>query len=131
MLNLQGLRRDLKDGALLIDVSRTQHRPEALPSGAVWMPTPHHAIPGTHWWPGVGEGQLSATEESDFRLKLESRTHADKSATLIFYCHERCWLSWNAAKRSIGYGYTHVEWYPDGIEGWTRAALPTVTVSAE
>ena len=131
VLDLAALRRDLAGGAFIVDVSRTQHRPEALPEEALWMPTPHPGIPGSHWWPGVGEGRLRADEESAFRLRIESLTHADKSATLIFYCHERCWLSWNAAKRAVGYGYTHIEWYPDGIEGWTRANLPTVTLNPE
>jgi PQQ-dependent catabolism-associated CXXCW motif protein len=131
VLDLAALREELKGNAVLIDVSRAQHRPETLPKGTLWLPTPHKAIPASHWWPGAGEGQLSPAQESAFRLQLESLTHADKSTPVIFYCHEHCWLSWNAAKRTIGYGYSHVDWYPDGIEGWTRANLPTETVSSE
>jgi PQQ-dependent catabolism-associated CXXCW motif protein len=43
------------------------------------------------------------------------------------YCHERCWLSWNAAKRAIRYGYRNVYWFPDGIEGWRAAGFETAT----
>ena len=131
VLNLETLRQDLKAGAVIVDVSRAPHRPEGLPKATLWLPTPHAAIPGTHWWPGAGEGRLNPEQESGFRLQLESLTRADKSAVVIFYCHEHCWLSFNAAKRAIGYGYTHIEWYPDGIEGWSRANLTTDTVSAE
>jgi rhodanese-related sulfurtransferase len=27
-------------------------------------------------------------------------------------------MSWNAAKRALSYGYTHVFWYRDGSDGW-------------
>jgi len=35
----------------------------------------------------------------------------------VNYCHRNCWLSWNAAKRAISYGYRNVFWFPDGMEG--------------
>ena len=130
VLDLAALRADLAAGAFIIDVSRTPHRPEGLPPATLWMPTPHPVIPGTHWWPGVGEGHLTADQEGVFRVQLATLTRANKSAIVIFYCHEHCWLSFNAAKRAIGFGYTRIEWYPDGIEGWSRAKLPTDTASA-
>ena len=43
----------------------------------------------------------------------------------MIYCHEKCWLSWNAAKRAVAYGYRRVYWFPDGIEGWSAARRPT------
>ena len=49
---------------------------------------------------------------------------------VLVYCHEKCWLSWNAAKRALSYGYKHVYWFPEGIEGWTAANHPTVIVQA-
>jgi hypothetical protein len=36
------------------------------------------------------------------------------------------WMSWNAAKRILSYGYSNVAWYPEGTEGWERANLPVV-----
>ena len=39
--------------------------------------------------------------------------------------------SWNAAKRAIGYGYTGVRWYEEGIEGWQDAGHETYVVKAE
>jgi PQQ-dependent catabolism-associated CXXCW motif protein len=50
---------------------------------------------------------------------------------VVFYCHEKCWLSWNGAKRAIGYGYRNVYWFPDGIEGWRKSKLPTAVVQPE
>ena len=35
-------------------------------------------------------------------------------------------MSWNAAKRALGYGYSNVAWYPDGTDGWEHANLPMV-----
>ena len=33
-------------------------------------------------------------------------------------------MSWNAAKRAAGWGYTKVHWYPDGTTAWEAAGLP-------
>ena len=33
-------------------------------------------------------------------------------------------MSWNAAKRAAGWGYTQIYWYRDGINGWEAAKLP-------
>ena len=33
-------------------------------------------------------------------------------------------MSWNAAKRALALGYTHVAWYPEGTDGWAAADLP-------
>ena len=43
----------------------------------------------------------------------------------MIYCQEDCWMSWNAAKRVLSYGYPNVAWYPEGTEGWERADLPS------
>ena len=34
-------------------------------------------------------------------------------------------MSWNAAKRAMTLGYTHVVWYPEGSDGWIGHGLPT------
>ena len=43
---------------------------------------------------------------------------------MVIYCLRDCWMSWNAAKRALSYGYPNVAWYPDGTDGWERASLP-------
>ena len=116
---------------VVIDVSREPRRPAELAPGAPWLPVPHRALPAARWIPGVGAGAISAQLEEQFRRQLSLALREDVHRPLVFYCHAHCWLSWNAAKRAIGYGYKRVYWFPDGIEGWTAAGFPTVQVSAE
>jgi len=59
---------------------------------------------------------------------LAAATAGNLDGPLVIYCHDRCWLSWNAAKRAIGYGYRRIYWFPEGIEGWTASGRPTATV---
>jgi hypothetical protein len=33
-------------------------------------------------------------------------------------------MSWNAAKRAMTLGYTHVAWYPAGTDEWGAQGLP-------
>ena len=30
-------------------------------------------------------------------------------------------MSWNAAKRAVALGYSAVNWYPEGVDGWAAA----------
>jgi len=111
--------------AVVVDVSDSPHRPENLPATTTWLPVPHPGIPGAIWIPGGGLGAPPASVEQFYRRRLATATGNDFTRTLVVYCHETCWLSWNGAKRAIGYGYRNVFWYPDGIEGWRKAKLPT------
>lgn len=116
--------------AVLVEVSNEPRRPENLAAGAPWLPTPHPVIPGSVWIPGPGMGAIPAELDTFFRNQLASVTGNDFDRPLVIYCHERCWLSWNAAKRAIRYGYRQVYWYPDGIEGWRVAGLTTAVAEA-
>ncbi len=117
--------------AVIVDVSNAPRRPEGLPSSTPWLPLPHRAIPGAIWIPGAGMGVIPASIETHFRRRLAEVSGGDLHRTLVVYCHERCWLSWNAAKRAVQYGYQNVYWYPDGIEGWRKANEPTVVVEPD
>ena len=110
-----------KRGIVLLDVANATHRPVNLPATSLWMPPPHSDIPGSVWLPGAGRGALSQPEDAALRVRLQALTGGDADRPIIVYCHHACWLSWNAAKRVISYGYTHVFWYPEGVEGWTGA----------
>ena len=112
----------------LIDVSSTPRRPDNMAPGAPWLPLPHHAIPGTLWIPGPGAGEIPAPVENFFRQQLAKATDNDPTRPVVIYCHRSCWLSWNAAKRALSYGYQHVYWYRDGIEGWKAAGLATAVI---
>jgi len=113
---------------IIIDVSNAPRRPDNLATGAPWLPLPHQAIPGSLWIPGAGLGETPPAVDDFFRKQLAAATDNDASRQLIIYCHRTCWLSWNAAKRAIGYGYRNVYWYRDGIEGWKAAHLPTAVI---
>jgi PQQ-dependent catabolism-associated CXXCW motif protein len=118
----------LKTGdVMVVDVSDAPRRPDILAPGAVWLPLPHPVIPGALWIPGAGIGAISPAVDELFRERLAQGTHNDLSHPLVIYCHRNCWLSWNAAKRAISYGYRNVFWFPDGMEGWRAAGLPTAT----
>ncbi len=92
-------------GAVWIDVLAGPHRPENLPSAAVWLPVPHRDIPGSLWLPDIGRGALNAKLEAYFRANLEELTKGRRDAPVVFYCLANCWMSWNAAKRAAGWGY--------------------------
>jgi PQQ-dependent catabolism-associated CXXCW motif protein len=120
---LQALLR--QSGAVVIDVSNAPRPPQGLAPGAPWLPLPHRALPGALWIPGAGAGSISPEIDDVFRARLTAATD-NLNAPVVVYCHDRCWLSWNAAKRAIGYGYRRVYWFSDGIEGWTASGGPTV-----
>jgi sulfur-oxidizing protein SoxY len=114
--------------AVIVDVSNSQQRPEKLAPHAVWMPPPHPVIPGSLWVAGAGAGVIEPHVEKLYKQRLAEATSNDLSHPVVVYCHERCWLSWNAAKRAIRYGYRKVYWFPDGIEGWRAAGFETATL---
>ena len=116
---------------VVVDVSNGPRRPDSLPMSTVWLPAAHQAIPGALWIPGAGMGELSAPLDHYFRERLAAATGNDFARPLVIYCHEKCWLSWNGAKRAIQYGYRNVYWFPEGIEGWRKATLPTAVVQPE
>ena len=120
----------MQRGAILLDVANRQHRPAALASDAVWKPSPHRDIPGSVWLPGTGVGKLDPMLAAFYEKRLADLTKGDADKAIVVYCHLHCWASWNAAKRAIALGYRHVNWYPDGIEGWQEAGH-AVAVAAD
>lgn len=117
-----------EEGSVIVDVSNTPKRPEGMALDLPWLPLPQDAIPGSIWIPDVGMAEVSAPLDEFFREELSEATDGHLDATVVIYCHEQCWLSWNAAKRAINYGYRNVHWYPEGIEGWRAAGFTTETV---
>jgi PQQ-dependent catabolism-associated CXXCW motif protein len=117
--------------AVVVDVSNSPRRPDNLPATTTWLPVPHPAIPGAIWIPGAGLGAPPLAVEQFFRQRLATATDNDLARPLVLYCHQKCWLSWNGAKRAIQYGYRNVYWFPDGIEGWRKAKLPTTVVQPD
>ncbi len=112
-------------GAVLIDVLPRPPRPAGLKPGTIWRPRPRDNIPGSVWLPNTGFGALSEHVEGYFRNALERLTRNDKGRGILFYCLADCWMSWNAAKRAISYGYQRVYWFPEGTDAWRALGLPT------
>ena len=113
-----------QDDVVLVDVLPAPRKPEGLKSGDLWLPVPHYNIPGSIWLPDVGYGVLSTDLDLYFRFNLDRATGGDKTRKLVIYCRDNCWMSWNAAKRAIGYGYSSVYWFPEGVEGWLVDGYP-------
>jgi PQQ-dependent catabolism-associated CXXCW motif protein len=110
--------------AVFIDVLPRAPKPPNLPAGTIWRDKPRLSIPGTVWLPDTGYGKLAAVTDDYFRQGLARATGGNNALLLVIYCQADCWMSWNAAKRVLSYGYANVAWYPDGTDGWERADLP-------
>ena len=117
--------------AVLIDVLPAPAPPTDGRPGLPRLPLPHRDIPGSHWLAETGRGALPAATEAWFRSRLSALSQGDMARPLVFYCLSHCWMSWNAARRAVTYGYAHVVWFPGGADGWEAAGYPTVPASAE
>jgi PQQ-dependent catabolism-associated CXXCW motif protein len=111
-------------GAVFLDVLPRAPRPANLPPGTIWREKPRLGIPGSIWLPDTGYGALAPVTEDYLRTNLARVTMGDRTKMVVVYCQRACWMSWNAAKRILGMGYTNVAWYPDGTDGWEEANLP-------
>jgi PQQ-dependent catabolism-associated CXXCW motif protein len=116
-------------GAAFVDVLPAPHRPEGLAAGAVWAPRPRRSIPGSTWLPEVGRGELAPAVAGWFAARLEQITAHDRSAPLVFFCLADCWMSWNATRRALEWGYRGAQWYPGGTDDWEQAGLPLAQVA--
>ena len=114
--------------AVFVDVLPHPPKPANLPQGTIWNEKPHRSIPGAVWLPDVGRGALSAATDDYFKHSLDRLSAGDHARQFVVFCKRDCWMSWNAAKRASSYGYGHVAWYADGVEGWMDADLPLAVV---
>jgi PQQ-dependent catabolism-associated CXXCW motif protein len=130
VLDTAGLARLIEAGApVLLDVSLADIKPPSMAPGTPWLPV-HRSIPGAVWLPGAGSGSDDAQFAERFRSRVAQLTGGDAGRPIVTFCHPECWGSWNAAKRLIGLGYSHVYWYPDGMEGW-QAEHDVAAVNAD
>lgn len=114
-----------------IDVLPRAPKPANLPAGTIWREKPRHSIPGAMWLPNVGYGAIAPVTHDWFRSGLDRATGGDPAHPVLFFCLDDCWMSWNAARRALDYGYTTVYWYPEGTDGWAFADYPTEVIEAE
>ena len=104
--------------AVLVDVLPAPRRPAGMGDDVLWLPPVRHSLPGSVWLPNTGFGTLPVEEERYLRHNLAQLTGGDRDAVLVFFCERDCWMSWNAARRAVEWGYGSVYWYPDGTDGW-------------
>jgi PQQ-dependent catabolism-associated CXXCW motif protein len=116
-------------GAVFIDVLAAPRRPDTLPEGSLWLPKPHEDIPGSIWLPDSGLGALNGAFEDWLRRKLADIVRERAGATIVFYCKADCWMSWNATRRALAWGYSDVGWFRDGLDGWREAGLPVAAAT--
>ena len=110
--------------AIFIDVLPRRSRPAQLPQGTIFRIPKRMNIPGSVWLPNVGFGVIPPNVDAYFRANLHTLRGGDKTKPLVIYCLENCWMSWNAAKRALRYGYGNIYWYPEGTDGWVREDGP-------
>ncbi len=114
-----------------IDVLPRAPKPQNLPKGTIWRDKPRHSIPGSLWLPNVGYGRIADVTDAYFRSGLQKATGDDMSHPVLFFCLDECWMSWNAAKRALAYGYESVFWYPEGTDGWSFDDYPLEVIEPE
>lgn len=112
-----------------VDVFPQAPKPSNLPKNTIWRDKPRHSIPGAIWLPNVGYGALHADTHAYFKAGLTVATGGNLDHPVLIFCLSDCWMSWNAAKRALEYGYTQVYWYPDGTDGWEFEEWPTEKVA--
>lgn len=117
--------------AAFVDLLPNPPRPDNLPAGTVWRDKPRHSIPGAVWLANTGYGALAPVMEDYFRAGLARVSGGDRDHPLVFFCLADCWMSWNAARRAVGYGYSHVNWFPAGTDGWAAGGWPTERLTPE
>ncbi|PTW61989.1 PQQ-dependent catabolism-associated CXXCW motif protein/quinoprotein dehydrogenase-associated probable ABC transporter substrate-binding protein [Breoghania corrubedonensis] len=120
-VDVEGLIALRKSGdPVLIDVFPAARKPQGRSPDQIWREPKRATIKGAHWLANMGFGALSDHEESAFRAELE-RLSDNGKRTLVFFCEPQCWMSWNAAKRALTYGFDKVAWYPGGVARWSEA----------
>ncbi len=107
-----------------IDVMPQPPKPANLPEGTIWREKPRNSIPGAIWAPNVGYGALADVTKTYFRAALNAASAGDVDHPIVIFCLEDCWMSWNAARRAIEWGYTAIYWLPEGTDGWALWDYP-------
>ena len=110
--------------AILIDVLPAPRRPLGMRQGIPWLPVPHPSLPGSLWWPEIGRGEISDSVAGRLRQRLTEVTQGNLGRVVVFFCLADCWMSWNAARRAGEMGF-RAAWFPEGVDGWQAAGLPT------
>ena len=117
VLDTDGLAKLMDAHPLLVDVAEQDRRPPSMSKGMLWLPQ-HRSIAGSVWLPGAGSGTDDKVFADAFRTRMAGLTDGKPATPIVVFCHTDCWASYDAAKRLVGLGYTKVNWYREGLEGW-------------
>ncbi|MGU3539304.1 rhodanese-like domain-containing protein [Methylobacterium sp. A54F] len=120
VIDLAALDALMADKPVLLDVALADRKPDNFPADRPWLPA-HRSIPGAVWMPGAGAAPMDPAREAAFLKRIEELTGGDKGRAVVTFCHPDCWGSWNAGRRLVQAGYTAVQWFPEGVEGWQDA----------
>lgn len=123
VVDTQAVRQLIASGVIAIDVLPAPRRPSTIGPDELWLPPLRDNIPGSVWLPNTGFGLLPREEANYLRANLERIGAGGKDTPMVFYCDSQCWMSWNAARRAVEWGYTSVYWYPGGADAWRDAGL--------
>lgn len=116
--------------ALFIDVLPAEggHREQ---DGRWRLARPRESIPGAHWFPESGRGDLAPGIGDWFADGIARLARGKRSRPIIVFCLSDCWMSWNAARRLRALGYANIWWLAEGTDGWRDLGKPLVPVIPE
>ena len=117
--------------AVFIDVYPHAPKPDNLPASTIWREPTHFSVEHAKWLANTGYGVISAETEAYFKRHLETLSGGDKAKPLVFFCLRNCWMSWNAAKRAMTYGYSNVHWFSEGTDAWQEIGQSVVVTQPE
>ena len=108
----------LAEGAVALDVFAAQQSRFDELEGTWLVSEQRLSLPGAVWLPEVGRGRLSDIMQRYLENNLARVTAGNRDRALLVYCVADCWMSWNAAQRIAGLGYSRVYWFRLGTDGW-------------
>ncbi len=108
----------LAEGAVALDVFAAQQSRFDELEGTWLVSEQRLSLPGAVWLPEVGRGRLSDIMQRYLENNLTRVTAGNRDRALLVYCVADCWMSWNAAQRIAGLGYSRVYWFRLGTDGW-------------
>jgi PQQ-dependent catabolism-associated CXXCW motif protein len=116
--------------AVLIDVAPAEGG-QRQDDGRWRLARDHVTIPGAHWFPETGRGELAPGIGAWFERGVARLARGSRSRMIIAFCLADCWMSWNAAKRLRAMGYANIWWLAEGTDGWTNLDLPLIAAKPE
>src|SRR3546814_7269597 len=85
----------------------TPPNPANRRADAIWRDPQRETIKGAVWLANMGYGRLSEAEETAFKEELQRRA-GSLDRPIVVFCETDCWMSWNAAKRALSYGFRNI-----------------------